>query len=544
MQLKNMNPVSCDVLVIGGGGASLWAALTAMEMGADVILASKTKAGRSNNTYIAGGLIAVSGMVGQEDNIDLYLKDTITSGCFLNDRKLVVRMAEEAQALVSPLEGHGVDFARDEEGLRLRRVPGHSHPRHIAPSRPRGLNYLHPLTDSARKKGIRLLDKLFITKLYSDGGQIAGASGLTDDGDFQAISAKCVILGTGGYAHVYRRTNNAPGITGDALALAYDLGADLMDLEFIQFYPTAMGSVGAKMIFYEFLVTMAGARLINSKGEDVAVKHHMDDPMAMTRDRLARAMAIEVFRGLDVDGGLLLDLSAVADESLEMAGDMVPMKWLTGGKKLIVAPTAHFCMGGVRIDEQTQTALPGLFAAGEVCGGLHGANRLAGNALAEVFAMGGIAGRHAAGRAKEMDSPQIPAGLLDEEKQRLTYDPSDPGPDARSLTASLKESMWTGAGVIRDAASLKTALARIEELKADRLNCPRENVAALKKYLEFENMLLLSEMICQSALLRTESRGSHYRTDFPEEGDNWVRNIVVSKAAAGMKIETVPVSSR
>ena len=225
-----------------------------------------------------------------------------------------------------------------------------------------------------------------------------------------------------------------------------------------------------------------------------------------------------------------------------MVRDMIPMKWLTGGKKIIVAPTAHFCMGGVKIDEQAQTARPGLFAAGEVCGGLHGANRLAGNALAEVFAMGGIAGRNAAGLAKGMDSPRIPAGLLDEEKQRLTYDPSMPGPDVKSLTASLKETMWAGAGVIREAASLEATLARIEELKAGRLNCPRENVGDLKKYLELENMLLLSEMTCRAALLRTESRGSHYRTDFPEEGENWVKNIVFKKAEAGMGIETVPVS--
>ncbi|MBW1817590.1 MAG: FAD-binding protein [Deltaproteobacteria bacterium] len=542
MYLKYQSPLSCDVLVIGGGGASLWAALKAKEMGADVVLASKSKVGLSNNTYIAGGLIAVAGMVGQKDSVDLYLKDTITGGRFLNDRKLVVRMAEEAKTLVSPMEGHGIDFARDETGLQLRRVPGHSHPRHISPSRPRGLNYLYPLKDSARKLGIRLLDKLFITKLYSVGGQIAGASGLTDDGGFQAISAKCIILTTGGYGHVYRRTNNAAGITGDGLALAYGLGAGLMDLEFIQFYPTAMGNTGAQMIFYEFLVAQAGARLINSKGEDVVIKHNLDDPMSITRDRLARAIAIEISRGLDVDGGLLLDLGPVKDEHLRKAGDMIPMKWLTGEKRTILAPTTHFCMGGVMMDDKAETAVPGLFAAGEVCGGLHGANRLAGNALAEVFAMGGLAGRNAALKAADMEkTPQIPPSLLDEEKERLAYNPGGSGRDVRTLTAALKEAMWAGAGVIRDAASLKTALAQIEELKTSRLVCPKDNVCELKKFQEFENMLLLSEMICRSALLRTESRGSHYRTDFPEEDNNWIKNIVVRKDDPGMKIEAVAV---
>jgi len=543
MRLKYLNPLSCDVLVIGGGGASLWSALKAREMGADVILASKSKVGLSNNTYIAGGLIAVSGMIGQNDTVDLYLEDTINSGRFLNDKTLVVKMAEEAKALVSPMETHGVEFARNEKGLQLRHVPGHRHPRHISPSRPRSLNYLYPLKDSASKSGIRLLDKLFITKLYGLNGKIAGTTGITDEGGFQPLFAKCVVLATGGYAHVYRRTNNATGITGDGLALAYNLGAELMDMEFVQFYPTAMGNTGAKMIFYEFLIAQAGAKLVNAKGQDVVVKHHLDNPMAITRDRLARAIAMEISGGLDVEGGLLLDLGPVKGDDLRKASDMIPMRWLTGKKRIILAPTTHFCMGGVRVNHRTETAVPGLFAAGEVGGGLHGANRLAGNALAEVFALGGLAGRNAARKAADTkETPEIDLALLDGEKERLARKPSGAAPNVTTLTVALKDAMWAGAGVIRDSESLETTMARIEGLKATVANCSRDNINDLKEYLEFENMLLLSEMVCRSALLRTESRGSHYRTDFPEEDKNWIKNIVVRNDGLGMKIKKIGVT--
>jgi len=543
MGLKVLDTVSCDVLIIGGGGASLWAAIKAKEMGADVLLASKVKVGHTNNTYIAGGLIAVAGLAKRQDNTDLYLKDTVTGGRFLNDQKLVNLVADETKALIPSMEDFGVNFARDEEGLHLQHVPGHSQARHVHPKRPRGFNYIYPLKESAQEMGVKLLDKLFITRLYTTDGRIAGASGITDDGGFLSICAKCVVLATGGYSHVYHRTNNAPGLTGDGLALAYDLGVTLMDLEFVQFYPTGMGTYGNKMLFYEFLVLRGGARLKNARGEDVITKHNLDDPMVMTRDRLSRAMAFEIFNGLDVDGGLLLDLSPVKDDDLNSLSGLIPLKWMAGKKASTVAPTAHFSMGGVMVNEQAETARSGLFAAGEVCAGVHGANRLAGNALAEVFVMGDIAGRNAAKRAKEIDMPQIASGLLQEEKDRLAFSPARPVENVRSLTEALKKAMWNGAGVIRDAGSLEKVLSRIEELKWSGIDSHRKNIGDLKKYLEFQNMLLLSDMICRAALLRTESRGSHYRNDFPEEDNtNWLKNIVVRKDGVEMNLEAVPVS--
>jgi len=391
--------------------------------------------------------------------------------------------------------------------------------------------------------GVQLLDKLFITRLYTVDGRIAGASGITDDGGFMTISAKCIILATGGYSHVYHRTSNVPGITGDGLALAYELGVPLMDLEFVQFYPSGMGKYGNKMLFYEVLVLDGGARLKNAKGEDIITKHNLDDPMALTRDRLSRAMASEIFSGLDVDGGVLLDLSPVKDDDLKSMSGLIPLRWIAEKKEITVAPTTHFCMGGVMINEQAETAQPGLFAAGEVCAGVHGANRLAGNALAEVFVMGSIAGRNAAKKAKGIDMPKIPAGMLKEERDRMVFNPPRAGEGVRTLTEALKKAMWTGAGVIRDSGSLEKVLSRIEELKSTGIDSPRKNIGDLKKYLELQNMLLLSDMICRAALLRTESRGSHYRKEFPKEDNiNWLKNIIVRKDGVKMKLEVVPVS--
>jgi succinate dehydrogenase/fumarate reductase flavoprotein subunit len=543
MRIKDLNTVSCDVLIIGGGGASLWAALEAKKTGADVLIASKAKVGHASNTYIAGGLIAVPDLPGLQDNTDLFMKDTIISGRFLNDQKLVAMMADRTKVQIPVMEDCGVNFARDEGGLHVRHVPGHSLARHVSPHRPRGLHYIYPLKESARKMGVELLDNLFITRLYTIDGSIAGASGITDEGDFLSIRAKCVILATGGYGHVYHRTSNAWGITGDGLALAYDLGVPLMDLEFVQFYPTGMGKYGNKMLFYEFLVFDAGARLKNAIGEDIITKHNLDDPMALTRDRLSRAMAYEIFNELDVDGSVLMDLSPVTDDDLKGMSALIPLRWTAGKKEIPVAPTTHFCMGGVIMNEHAETRVPGLFAAGEVCAGMHGANRLGGNALAEVFVMGEIAGRNAAKRAKEIGIPEIPPTRLEEEKDRLLFTPARPGEDLKTLTSVLKETMWSGAGVIRDAGSLEKVLSRIDELKSSGVDSPRENSDDLKRYLEFQNMLLLSEMICRTALLRTESRGSHYRDDFPQENNmDWLKNIVVRKKDGKMRLETVPVS--
>jgi len=543
MKLKDLNTVSCDILIIGGGGASLRAAVEAREIGADVMIASKARIGYVNNTFIAGSNIATSGLSEIPDDLDTHLRDTILSGRFLNNQNLATLVVENGREQITFLEKHGVQFARKDGNLRINHWPGHTNPRHVQAAKPRGLKYTLPLAETARKLGVRFLEHMFITKLYTYGSRIAGASGITGKGEFVTIHAACVILATGGFARIYSRTNNAPGITGDGHALAYELGVPLMDMEFVQFYPTGLGRTGGRLLFYEALVFRAGAKIINSKGEDILAKHGLDDILVGTRDRITQTIVEEVSAGLGVDGGVMVDLSPVPEDLLKRRQPRIFAKWKSVDKFPVVSPTAHFCMGGVRIDESSETVIPGLFAAGEVCAGVHGANRLAGNALTEVFVMGGVAARNAVIKAGEMGPAEIPVDLVSVEKQRLESSPSNTQNDIKALTRMLKNEMWEAGGVIRDIERLNKALPRIEEIRQLSQLTPRRDIAELTRFLELENMLKISEMVFRGTLLRTESRGSHFRSDYRKEDNvNWLKNIVVRKEGDRMITETIPVS--
>ena len=238
-----------------------------------------------------------------------------------------------------------------------------------------------------------------------------------------------------------------------------------------------------------------------------------------------------------------MDLDAVSEDKLFQLRHLLPRGMPPGKRGFIVSPTAHFCMGGIMIDENAETSIPGLFAAGEVCAGAHGANRLGGNAISEIFAMGGIAGKRAALIAGEIDRPQSPEKEIAAEKARLELLLSKGDRHPKDLRRSIKEVMWYKAGIIRKRGDLEKALARIEELKSFVPKLQIKDVRGLVKYLELQNMLIVTEMVCRAALLRTESRGAHYRSDYPEEDSaNWLKNIVIHKQDSRMRLEAVPVS--
>jgi succinate dehydrogenase/fumarate reductase flavoprotein subunit len=265
--------------------------------------------------------------------------------------------------------------------------------------------------------------------------------------------------------------------------------------------------------------------------------------MVLTRDRLARAIMGEIAKGLDVEGGVIMDLSPIPEGKIARLGPLFPSKRSVDRKAFIVSPTTHFCMGGVIIDKNTETSVPGLFAVGEVGAGIHGANRLAGNALCEVFTMGHIAGKGAAQRFGEMRTPKLPRDEISAEKARLESLFTRGRQDPKTLSRLLKEVMWQKAGIVRYRGSLEEMLQRIEAFRSPDSRFQVTTWTQLIRYLEFQNMLLISEMICRAALLRTESRGSHYRSDYPEEDNsNWLKNIVLRKEEGGMRLEAVPVS--
>ena len=541
MKFNKIDGISCDVLVIGGGGAGLRAAIEARHAGADVLLVSKAKVGYANNTYIAKAIIAASGWGDPHDGGRVHLEDTVKGGRFLNDPELVSAMAEAAETEISFLEKCGVMFAKKEGRFETEHIAGHRFPRHVRGQHRTGSDLVLPLKQHAEKIGVRFVDRVFITRLFSSDDGISGASGISHDGRFLVFTAGSVILTTGGYGQAYLHTNNAAGITGDGQALAFQLGLPLKDMEFVQFYPTATGRFGNRLILSEILVMVEGARLLNNLGEDIVLKRGITDPMQLTRDRLAQAIMGEILGGNDVEGGVIMDLSPIAEERLGPLASLLPSAWRAHQKTLIVSPTTHFCMGGIIINNHAETPLAGLFAAGEITAGVHGANRLGGNALCEVFTFGGIAGKKAAERAEELGPVNVPHEMIENEKVQLESRFSENGLNINTLSRSLKQIMWLKAGILRDSEGLSEALETISHIRSKALAVRIAKPSDLIRCLELDNMLLLSETVCRAALMRTESRGSHYRTDFPKEDHtHWLKNIVARKGKTGIHLEMVP----
>jgi fumarate reductase (CoM/CoB) subunit A len=535
------HPLRCDVLVIGGGGAALRAAITARETGADVLVVSKTRVGFGNNTYISKASWAVPGLAEAEDSDQVHVRDTLAGGCFLNDEKMVERVARGAARVIPFMEKCGVRFATKDGLMVVDRVPGHSYRRHVRGENRTGSDLMIPIKEYAGRIGVRFLDRVLITALIARGDRVVAAAGISEEGAFYSIGFRSAVLATGGYARLYLHNNNAPGIQGDGQTIAFALGVPLKDMEFVQFYPTALGKTGSRLLLYEVLIFRAGARLKNVAGEDILNKHGLSDLGRLTRDRFARAIMEEIEKGLGVEGRVILDLGGLSGEWTATLSTLLPAGWSPATTELLVSPTAHFCMGGVVTDSEAATNRAGLFAAGEVCAGVHGANRLAGNALLEIFVMGEVAGTNAGLSAEETALAQVPESEVRAEKVRLESLFSETGKDAKEFCRSLQSVMWEKAGIIRSAASLGNALTHIEELETLSKTCRAENPVQVMRRLDLDSMLRVSKMVCKAALHRTESRGAHYRSDCPQERDpEWQKNILIRKADGdNMTLEVV-----
>ncbi len=539
MKLRPAETISADVLVIGGGGAGLRAAIEARGRGADVLLVSKARVGYGNNTAIARGAFAAMGQGVPQDSPEVHFKDTLASGCFLNNQRLVEVMTQGSGELVRELEEIGVKYAIGAEGIRLGHLPGHSYARTINCVESLGIGFTVPLRRQALSMGVRFAEGVTITRLLGTGSAASGAVGLDRQGGAFVFLAKATVLAASGLGQVYLRTNNAAGSTGDGYALAYQAGLSLVDMEFIQFYPTSPGDFGGTgLVVYEHLVAREGAAVRNSLGENILPKYGIEEPMVMTRDRLARAIMLEIREGRSMEGSLELDISHLSDEKFQRLRPLLPKGAAPGNKRFRVAPTAHFTMGGVMIDVEARTRLDGLYAAGEVCGGVHGANRLTSNALTEIFVFGTVAGRNAALRAAGMEMPSPDERELSDERERLELlGSTQDGEDIGELRRELRSAMWQGAGIIRGAEGLKETLDTVARLRERFKAVSVDSPAELLRAIELFSMLTVGEVISRAALERTESRGAHYRADYPQEGDpEWLKNIVVSRRDGEMSI--------
>jgi len=512
------------------------------------MLLSESPVGFRSNTAISRAVFATSGVWdGAGDSPEAHSQDIISGGRLVNDRRLVAVMTPAIRHQVDDLERFGLRFERREGELRVGRAPGHSFPRGLSVAENRGINITRPMREYAAGIGVRFLEGVLVTRLLRAGDRVVGALGLDVRGQVFVIGAGSTVLATGGIGRAYLRTNNAAGSTGDGYALAHEVGAVLRDMEFVQFYPTAWGKDGGKMCFYEGLLPI-GATIRNSLGEDILVKYGLSDYSLVTRDRLARTIMMEIAEGRGIDGCVIFDLTTVPEDHGRALQGVRRMSHSVTLDRVPVAPTVHFFMGGIRIDENAETGVDGLLAAGEVCGGVHGANRLGGNAISETLVFGEIAGKRAAAATgtvsvseTEVNAAAFAAAKAGVERLRELASGTQ-REDLEGLWQSLRRTMSDRVGVIRDGQSLEKALGEIgtfrEQLRVSALTDHR----ALHQAAKLGAALTATEMVCRAALMRTESRGAHYRSDCPDEDDGrWLKNIEIRRHNDEMVLESVPV---
>lgn len=544
MELKTIQTITTDVLVIGGGGAGLRAAIEAKKHDLDVLLISKSRVGYGNNTAISGGAFAAATHWGEpKDNPEEHFKDTVKAGCFINNPRLVDIMVRGAEQQIYDLIEYGVKFEKRVNSLNVMSAPGHTCPRAVACEQNLGIGFTLPMVKYAQMMGIQLKQGILITKLLKVDKAIIGAVGLDKNGQLFIFNAKSIILATGGLGQIFSRTDNAVSANGTGYLLAYEASVPLIDMEFTQFYPASLANYsGFKLVDYEALVAAGEVLFKNSLGEDILEKYGIKDHYLMTRDVLSRAIMLELVQGKGIDGAIIMDVSSILERS-STKPPILFQKDLEGVREFRIAPTFHYHMGGIKIDGRGKAEFAGLYAAGEVCGGIHGANRLAFNSITDIFVFGAVAGDSAAANALGARLIPIDQGEIFGERKRLeSLALSEGNENAEELRRLLKEIMWYKAGILRDEEGLKQALKEIGSIRDRLKRVLITSYHQLIKVIELSNMLIVSEMVCKAALKRRESRGAHYRTDYPEENNKqWLKNIKISCKNGHMTLKVIPV---
>jgi succinate dehydrogenase / fumarate reductase flavoprotein subunit len=545
-----------DVLIVGAGGAGLRAAIEALAQGVRVGVVCKSLLGKAHTVMAEGGIAAAMANVDTSDDWRAHFRDTMRGGKFLNNWRMAQLHAQEAPERVRELEQWGALFDRTENGDILQRAfGGHTFKRLCHVGDRTGLEMIRTLQDRGVHLGIDVYMECTITRLLKDGDRIAGAFGYwREQGRFVVFRAKSVIICTGGIGKAWKITSNSWEYTGDGMALAYDAGADLMDMEFVQFHPTGMvWPPGVQGILVTEAVRGEGGVLRNKEGERFMERYDPKKLELSTRDVVARSIYTEVREGRGTEhGGTFLDISHKPAEYVKRKLPSMYHQFLeladvdiTKGP-MEVGPTCHYMMGGIRVNAETaQASIPGLFAAGEAAVGLHGANRLGGNSLSDLLVFGRRAGLAAAEYAKGNDLPTIDSSQIEEAAQQMLAPFERPeGDSPYVIHDNLQTAMQNLVGIFRDEQDLRRALSELDELKAraarvrvegSRLFNPGWHLAW-----DLHSMLTVAEAVTRSALARRESRGAHSRIDYPGLDDAWgnKHNVVVKKAGAMTLVET------
>jgi succinate dehydrogenase / fumarate reductase flavoprotein subunit len=547
-----------DVLIIGAGGAGLRAAIEAAAGGASVGVVCKSLLGKAHTVMAEGGIAAALGNLDPQDNWQVHFQDTMRGGALINNWRMAELHATESPDRVYELETWGAIFDRTPDGRILQRPFGaHTYRRLCHVGDRTGLEMIRTLQDRVVALRIAVYMEVTLTRLLKDGDRIAGATGYNrQTGDFVTFRSKAVVLASGGWGRIYKVTSNSWEGTGDGVAMGFEAGAEVLDPEMVQFHPTGMvWPPGVKGLLVTEAVRGEGGYLFNGEHKRFMLDYEPEKKELASRDKVARAIYKEVQAGRgSPHGGAFLDvihlgadrikkkLPSMYDQFLSLADVDITREAME------VYPTIHYAMGGLRVEPDTgATTVRGLYAAGEVAAGLHGANRLGGNSLSDLLVFGRRAGAAAAQFVGSVSLGALdPATVADE--QRLLLGPLD-GTGTENpylLQQELQAAMQEGAGIARTDAGLRTCLDTILDLKrrADRVHVTGSRLynPGWHTARDLRFMLLVSEAIVRGAIERRESRGAHWRTDFPNADPNFGKlNLVALKDGDAMRITTRPV---
>jgi succinate dehydrogenase / fumarate reductase, flavoprotein subunit len=586
---------SHDVLVVGAGGAGLRAAIEAASNGARVGLVCKSLLGKAHTVMAEGGVAAALANVDDRDNWGVHFADTMRGGQYMNNWRMAERHAKEAPDRVRELEAWGAVFDRTSDGRILQRnFGGHKYPRLAHVGDRTGLEMIRTLQDHAIHLGIDVHMECTVIDLFKDGDRISGALAYDRErGRFRLFEAKAVVLATGGIGRAFHITSNSWEYTGDGQSLAYRAGAALQDMEFVQFHPTGMvWPPSVRGILVTEGVRGEGGILVNKEGrrfmfddipenyrsqtadnEEEGWRYVQGDknarrpPELLTRDHVARCIMREVREGRgSPHGGVFLDISWIKSK-ISNAPEHIKKKLPSmyhqfkqladidiTKEPMEVGPTTHYVMGGIRVDGDTQmSTVPGLYAAGESAAGLHGANRLGGNSLSDLLVFGKLAGEHAAKYASSIAAVNVPSEEVDKRAQQALepFERNSGGESAEGayqVQYALQEMMQALVGIVRREEEMSQAL---EGLGALRERAARVSVPGNREYnpgwhtaLDLQNLLTVAEAVTRSAIERKESRGGHFRDDYPEKDATYAGfNIVVRRGSdGGMVVEHAPIA--
>jgi succinate dehydrogenase / fumarate reductase flavoprotein subunit len=555
-----------SVLVIGAGAAGARAAIELADRGVeDTLVLGKRSHGDAHTTWARGGINGALGTRDPEDEWQIHAADTLDEGHFINDPEKVETVAKQMPDRLRELDDWGMDFSRTEDGsINQRYFGAQSFRRTAFAGDHTGESLLNTLIDRAQELEIPYREDVMITKVISDDDGVHGVVGFDmDTGEFVLFNTGAVVLAAGGYAAIYgRHTSRDDENNGDGPALAYDAGADLMDMEFVQFHPTGMAVDESDPDWEPWsgrLVTEAvrgeGGRLFNSEGERFMERYSPDQMELDARDVVARAIAEEVSEGRGTEnGGVYLDISHRDADFIQERLPRMYERFQSLGVDMAeepveVAPTSHYGMGGVAVDAHGETTVDDLFAIGETMAGVHGANRLGGNSLAETVAYGVVAGTRIADR---IDGP----GAIPDALRETVVNPhladlealanSDGQYTVMSVFEELQDVLWEHAGLLRDEATLGDGLDKLDVIrqKTTDMDVGGLTSESFEFAVDIGFMLTAAESVLRGAKQRTESRGAHYREDHPDVDESWQHNIYYERAdVGGMATYTEPVGT-